>query len=114
MINTQDAANLTNYNLTDFYIKDINENVNKSEAETDSEPVNENKYLLCKRKTTVDELDRTPTAPEYCRTMWNLTKETTTSPPKSSPTIFHKGGTKDNFNDTISKLLRVRPRWPCS
>ena len=58
MINAQDAANLTNYNLTDYFIKDLNDKNNKSEAEADSESQNENKYLLCKRTASVDELKR--------------------------------------------------------
>ena len=58
MINAQDAANLTNYNLTDFYIKDLNENVNKSETEADSESQNANKYLLCKRTASANDLKR--------------------------------------------------------
>ena len=103
MINARDAANLKNYDLTDFYIRDINDYVNKSEAEADSEPQNENKYLLCKRTTTVEELHRTPTAPQYCKEMWNLTRQTTTSPPKSPPTILLQRRPKENFGGIISK-----------
>ena len=103
MINTQDAANLKNYDLTDFYIRDINDYDNKSEAEADLEPQDENKYLLCKRTTSVEELHRTPTAPKYCKEIWNLTDVTITSSPKSSPTILLKGGPRKNFNETLSK-----------
>ena len=105
MINAQDAANLKNYDLTDFYIRDINDYVNKSETEADIEP--QNKYLLCKRTTTVEELHRTPRAPQYCKEIWNLTDVTITSSPKSSPTILLKGRAKENFNEMISKWLRV-------
>ena len=50
IIDTEDAANLTNYDLTDFFINDYDDKSNKS--------VIENKYLLCKRTTSTLELTR--------------------------------------------------------
>ena len=50
IIDTEDAANLTNYDLTDFFINDYDDKSNKSAIE--------NKYLLCKRTTSIQELTR--------------------------------------------------------
>ena len=50
IINTEDAANLTDYDLTDFYINDYKEDSDKNTFE--------NKYLLCKRTTSERELQR--------------------------------------------------------
>ena len=50
IIDTEDAAILTKYDLTDFFINDYDDKSNKS--------VIENKYLLCKRTTSTLELTR--------------------------------------------------------
>ena len=50
IINAEDAANLTAYDLTDFFVNDYKNNSEKN--------VFENKYLLCKRKISISELLR--------------------------------------------------------
>ena len=50
IINAEDAANLTNYDLTDFYINNYKENSDKNAFE--------NKYLLCKRTVSLRDLSR--------------------------------------------------------
>ena len=50
IINAEDAVNLTNYDLTDFYINNYEENSDKNAFE--------NKYLLCKRTVSIRDLSR--------------------------------------------------------
>ena len=50
IINAEDATNLTNYDLTDFYINNYKENSDKNAFE--------NKYLLCKRTVPLRDLSR--------------------------------------------------------
>ena len=50
IIKAEDAANLTDYDLTDFYINNYEENSDKNAFE--------NKYLLCKRTVSIRELSR--------------------------------------------------------
>ena len=50
IINAEDEANLTNYDLTDFYINNYEENSDKNAFE--------NKYLLCKRTVSMRDLSR--------------------------------------------------------